>query len=93
MRGRRLYHRADGNQAALVDELRKRGVRIEIIGRPVDLLVGWRGQTYLADVKATEKSPFTKGQVEFFANWPKYGGPLYRWVTLQDALRDLGIVE
>ena len=36
--------RQDASQAAIVEGLRKAGYRVEIIGRPVDLLVGklWR---------------------------------------------------
>ena len=49
----RLRHaaRVDANQTEIVRALRQVGAHVEIIGRPVDLLVGFRGQNFLLEVK------------------------------------------
>ena len=53
--------RADSNQAEIVDALRKVGASVQPIhtvgGGVPDLLVGFRGQNYLFEVKDGEKAP------------------------------------
>lgn len=61
----------DANQTAIVDRLRACSVSVEIIGKPLDLLICHQGQTALMEVKNPEgKNEFTKDQVEFLARWP-----------------------
>jgi hypothetical protein len=43
--------RVDANQQAIVDALRAAGVSVEVLGDPTDLLVGFRGQNWLLEVK------------------------------------------
>lgn len=68
--------RTDKNQDEIVRTLRQMGVSVEIIGKPVDLLVWFRGETSLMEVKnpsRTSEQPqsrWTKDQVEFIARWP-----------------------
>ena len=47
--------RVDENQAEIVDALRKIGASVYVIGKPVDLLVGFRARTFLLEVKQKGK--------------------------------------
>lgn len=71
------YGRTDANQSTIVDALRKIGATVEIIsdlgdGRP-DLLVGYRGQNFLLEVKDGRKPPsarkLTPKEQTFFETW------------------------
>lgn len=63
--------KVDDNQAEIVKALRKAGFKVEIIKKPVDLLVSNRKRTFLVEVKNEEgKNTLTKEQVDFFARWP-----------------------
>jgi hypothetical protein len=58
----------DANQTAIVDALRAIGVRVEVLGKPVDLLCSHRGVWHVVEVKNEEgKNRLTKDQVEFIA--------------------------
>jgi hypothetical protein len=66
----------DQNQADIVALLRSvPGCSVEIIGRPVDLLVGYKGHTILIEVKLPkgpkggDPSVLTDDQVRFFNSW------------------------
>ena len=48
--------RVDENQKAIVKALEQVGAFVWIIGRPVDLLVGFRGMTILMEVKNPKTS-------------------------------------
>lgn len=75
----------DKNQAAIVDALKKIGVSVEYIKKPVDLLVCHRGETSLMEVKNPEGfDRLTKDQVEFIARWP---GKLHIVRTVDEAIR------
>ncbi len=68
--------RTDATQDAIVKALRACGVSVEVIGKPVDLLVCHRGETSLMECKAQRPTSeggshgLTKDQVEFIARWP-----------------------
>ena len=63
--------RTDDNQDVIVKALRQIGVAVEVIKKPVDLLVHYRGETALMEVKNADGfDRFTKDQVEFIARWP-----------------------
>ena len=83
MRRRRVIHRSDPNQAAIVAGLRKAGFSVDVIGEPLDLLVGGHGRNYLLEVKVDEKAKLQPSQVEFFATWR---GQKARVHTLEEAL-------
>jgi hypothetical protein len=65
--------RIDANQDAIVAALRAYGASVEVIGKPVDLLVGWRGENFLFECKDGRKPPsgrpLTPAQKEFIPNW------------------------
>jgi hypothetical protein len=63
--------KTDANQTAIVGRLRACGVFVEVIGKPVDLLVWHRGVPSLMEVKNRDgKNQLTKEQVEFIARYP-----------------------
>lgn len=87
-RRRRQIHRTDGNQAAIVKFARAVGATVDIIGEPVDLLVGWKGRNLLWEVKPDKKAKLRDSQTEFFATWR---GAVERINSVDDAARSLGI--
>lgn len=66
--------RTDDNQHELVEALKKIGAKCYFIGKPVDLLVGFRGRNLLLEVKRQDKrgqeSAITKEQRDFIETWP-----------------------
>ena len=57
--------RVDANQAVIVKELRDRGALVVVLGQPVDLLVGYRGEWALVEVKASSRSKIQPSQIKF----------------------------
>ena len=68
---RRTVHRKDWNQDVVVAALREIGCTGYIMGRPVDLVVGYRAKNFLIDVKRKGQSDKGKTdfQKEFFKTW------------------------
>jgi hypothetical protein len=83
--------RVDANQAEIVAALRAAGAYVWIIGLPVDLLVGYKGHTFLVEVKDGPKKRLTALQQDFFNNWA--GGTLARIDGPEAALRMIGVVQ
>jgi len=86
---RRIIHRSDSNQAEIVQALRDVGATVDIIGEPVDLLVGFRGRNFLLEVKPDEKAKLRPSQQEFFAAWR---GEVKRVNSRAEALEAIGII-
>lgn len=86
----RYAARTDENQAAIVQALRDAGAYVWIIGLPVDLLVGYKGHTFLVEVKTTSKKRLTGLQTDFFKEW--IGGTLVRINSPEAALRMLAVL-
>lgn len=77
--------RIDNNQTVIIDALKRVGVSVEIIGKPVDLLLCCRGVTSLMEIKNPDRSEeWTKEQVEFIARWP---GKVHVARSPEDAVR------
>lgn len=99
--GARSMTRPDADQQAILKKLKAAGFSVELIGRPLDLLIGKNNVTLLAEVKGR---PGPKGgvsgkgrqlrpsQVKFFETW-KGSQPVV--LTLDDcvetATRALGV--
>ena len=83
--------RVDANQDQIVVALRAAGANVWIISLPVDLLVGYKGHTFLVEIKRTAKSRFTPLQQDFFESWG--GGTLARIDSPDAALRMIGILK
>jgi len=80
--------KVDINQKDIVSTLRKFGVSVfclHEVGRGCpDLLCGFGGKTFLAEVKRDKRATFTKHQVEFMLKW--HGGEIHRLESEDDAL-------
>jgi hypothetical protein len=87
----RLAARVDANQEQIVSALRAAGAYVWIIGLPVDLLVGFRGHTFLVEIKSTSKKRLTGLQADFFENWS--GSTLARIDSAEAALRMIGVIK
>jgi len=83
--------KVDANQEQIVSALRAAGAYVWIISLPVDLLVGYKGHTFLVEIKSTVKSRLTPLQADFFENW--CGGTLARIDTPDAALRMIGVIK
>lgn len=86
----RYAARIDANQTQIVSALRAAGAYVWIIGLPVDLLVGYRGQTFLVEIKTNDKKRLTALQAGFFEHWS--GSTLCRVDSPEAALRMIGVV-
>ena len=87
--------KVDVNQAEIVKTLRDAGADVFILsmvgkGLP-DLLVTFKGETILMEVKRDSKAKFTPDQLKFIANWK--GGPLSRVDSPEAALRAIGLIR
>ena len=83
--------RIDANQTAVVSALRAAGAYVWIIGLPVDLLVGYKGHTFLVEVKNGPRKRLTALQEDFFNNWS--GSTLARIDGPEAALRMIGVIK
>lgn len=106
-RKRRMFFKAaqrDKAEPDIIDALRKVGATVwQVSGKDIpDLLVGYKGQTFLLEVKTrgleyTDKrngrtykrdGALRDGQKEFFASWT--GGPAREVFTPEEALMAVG---
>lgn len=87
----RYAARVDANQAEIVKALRQVGAYVWIVGLPVDLLVGYKGHTFLMEIKTNSKKRLTDLQSDFFLNWT--GGTVCRIDSVESALRMIGVVK
>lgn len=89
----------DANQTQIVEALRAVGATVQTlaaVGKGVpDLLVGYKGQTLLLEVKDGRKPPserkLTEDQLVWHRNWN--GGPLAVVDGVDSALRMLGVLK
>ena len=89
----RWAKRRDSNAAEIIHALKTAGVTVEVIDVPCDLLLGFRGRDYLAEIK-TSKGGLSPRQRLFHAKWP-HPIPIFRssddalaWVKLKRKSRD-----
>ena len=65
--------RQDNNHHELVEALKKIGAKCYFVGKPVDILCGFRGRNYLLEIKRPDKrgqlSAITQEQRDFMAGW------------------------
>jgi hypothetical protein len=87
----RYASRRDANEAAIITALQAAGADVWVIGLPVDLLVGYKGHTFLVEVKNGPKRRLTALQADFFESWR--GGTLARIDGPDGALRMIGVLK
>ena len=83
--------RVDANQDQIVSALRGAGAYVWIIGLPVDLLVGYKGHTFLVECKTDARKRLTDLQRDFFESWG--GSTLARIDSPDAALRMIGVLK
>ena len=83
----------DGNQPEIVAAMRKVGAVVFIIGQPFDLLVWFRSEWHVLEVKEP-KGKLTKGQQESLGqieSAPGYKVAVHVVYSIGDALEAIGI--
>lgn len=85
----------DENESSIVLALRQVGATVWLMDTPCDLLVGFRGNNYLLEVKnpgdketKTAKGKKTKDQEEFFKVWNGQVNIVYNY---QEAFEIIGV--
>lgn len=87
--GRYPVHQQDRNQRAIVEMLEAFGFSVVSIGRPVDLAVGYRGITYLVEIKRPN-AKLRPSQQKFFDTWHGASAVLR---SIEDAARWVEYVQ
>lgn len=94
----RYAAKVDDNQRQIVEALRDVGASVQslaAVGKGVpDLLVGFRGETYILEVKDGRKVPSARhlrdSQKNWHATW--MGRPVHVVESLEEALMAIGII-
>lgn len=84
----RTVARVDANQAEIVSALRQVGayvLHLHQLKNCFDILVGYRGRTFLMEIKATEKDQLTPGEAKFREDWR--GSPYHVVYTADQAIK------
>jgi hypothetical protein len=89
--------KVDANQSEIVDGLRRVGAAVKSIasigkGFP-DLLVGYRGVWYVAELKDGKKPPSQRQLTPAEKAWHQScagKAPVHVWTSLEDALKTIG---
>jgi len=82
--------KTDANQKEIVDALTALGVDVYQIDKPVDLLCGVNGITFLLEVKNRDgKNRVTKAQAEFIETWR--GRPVAIVHDVDEAITAVGL--
>jgi hypothetical protein len=87
----RCAARVDANQRQIITALEAAGADVWVIGLPVDLLVGYKGHTFLVEVKNGPRKRLTALQADFFENWS--GSTLARIDGPEAALNMIGVLK
>ena len=74
----------DQNQPEIVKALRDRGALVVVLGQPVDLLVGWQGKWFLAEVKSSRSAKVQPKQKEFLEQCANHAVPLLWLYSVDD---------
>lgn len=83
----------DGNEPDIVNALVRAGAvvhRLSATGIP-DLLVGFRGETFLLEIK-DDRGTLTDDEKSFFTSWSGTGGGAFVVRSALDALQAIGAV-
>lgn len=69
MRGHHIKNKRDTNEGIIFDILRAHGISVYPIDKPADALCGYRGVTFLIEVKNGPKAKLTPPQHKFLNTW------------------------
>jgi len=83
-----LKAKRDIAEPEIFDTLRRFGLSVVPTDKPLDAVVGYRGRTYLVEIK-TGKAHLTAYQREFFAAWPGHAVVLRNVEDAEKFARDL----
>ncbi len=94
---KRWAARTDANQSGIIAAIEAAGASVEVIGKPLDLLVGSNKRWMLIEVKSSEyearrPSKTRQGQIEFEKRHPN-GGPIATVWDVEGALRALATMR
>ena len=65
----RYNNRRDANEPIIFAFLRAQGMSVCPLDTPADALVGFKGRTYLVEIKDGPKKKLTPPQVKFSSTW------------------------
>lgn len=90
--------KVDDNQAEIVRALRQAGATVKALHAVgddfPDLAVGYRGKTYLLEIKDGNKPPsrrkLSPGQQEFQASWRGHKAVV---ISVDEALKEIGAIR
>ena len=92
----RVRWQRDSNEPAIVMALVRAGATVVKLDTPCDLLVGFRGETYLLEVKrppgprgGTHNRKLSASQEKFVSMWN--GAPIHVVTSAEQALDVLGV--
>jgi len=88
----RYANKRDKNESRIIEALRAAGASVTPLSAPgvPDLLVGFRGQTYLLEVK-DGRNGLTDEQDDWHTNWR--GSPVWIVRNLEESLRAISAVQ
>jgi hypothetical protein len=84
----RTASRVDANQSQIVGALRGIGASVlhtHQLKNCFDILVGYRGRTFLMELKISPNEKLTPGEAEFRASWR--GSPYHIVCSVDEAIR------
>jgi hypothetical protein len=89
--------RTDANQGEIIDALRGVGASVEplhFVGRGVpDILVGWRSDNYLMEIKDGNKPPSKRALTPDEERWHQmWAGQVVIVESVDDALKAIGAI-
>lgn len=69
MRGGHQKNKRDANEGIIFDILRAHGISVYPIDKPCDALCGYRGSSFLVEIKNGPKATLTTAQHKFIEKW------------------------
>ncbi len=84
----RINAKIDENQKAIVKDLRKLGISVEV--NHDDILCGYKGKTYWFEIKVNAKSPLKPKQLKLLDEFKGHYSIVW---TLEQILDEMGVLK